>query len=97
MPCLPHAGGHIGGLLSPAATLRAATLRPPLRRLRRSQCSWSDDMTKMKFGIQTSLNNVEWREIEDMWKFLDRETKFDSAWTFDHFVPPGPGQDANAN
>jgi len=54
-------------------------------------------MTAMKFGLQTSLNNVEWREIEDMWKFLDRETKFDSAWTFDHFVPPGPGQDANAN
>jgi F420-dependent oxidoreductase-like protein len=54
-------------------------------------------MTKMRFGIQTSLNNVEWREIEDMWKFLDRETKFHSAWTFDHFVPPGPGQDANAN
>jgi F420-dependent oxidoreductase-like protein len=54
-------------------------------------------MTKMKFGIQTSLNNVEWREIEDMWKFLDRDTKFYSAWTFDHFVPPGPGQDANAN
>ena len=54
-------------------------------------------MTKMKFGIQTSLNNVEWREIEDMWKFLDRDTKFASAWTFDHFVPPGPGQDANAN
>jgi F420-dependent oxidoreductase-like protein len=54
-------------------------------------------MTKMKFGLQTSLNNVEWREIEDMWKFLDRETKFHSAWTFDHFVPPGAGQDANAN
>ncbi len=54
-------------------------------------------MTKMKFGIQTSLNNVEWREIEDMWKFLDRDTKFYSAWTFDHFVPPGLGQDANAN
>lgn len=54
-------------------------------------------MTRMNFGIQTSLNNVEWREIEDMWKFLDRDTKFVSAWTFDHFVPPGPGQDANAN
>ncbi|MBI5283485.1 MAG: TIGR03560 family F420-dependent LLM class oxidoreductase [Chloroflexi bacterium] len=52
---------------------------------------------KMRFGIQTSLNNVEWREIEDMWKFLDRDTQFHSAWTFDHFVPPGPGQDANAN
>jgi F420-dependent oxidoreductase-like protein len=53
--------------------------------------------TKMKFGVQTSLNNVEWREIEDMWKFLDRETRFHSAWTFDHFVPPGAGQDVNAN
>src|SRR3974377_1852641 len=54
-------------------------------------------MTKMRFGIQTSLNNVEWREIEDMWKSLDRDAQFHSAWTFDHFVPPGPGQDANAN
>jgi F420-dependent oxidoreductase-like protein len=51
----------------------------------------------MKFGIQTSNNNVEWRELEDMWKFLDRETQFHSAWTFDHFVPAGPGQDLNAN
>ncbi len=54
-------------------------------------------MTTMRFGIQTSLNNVEWREIEDMWRFIDRDTKFHSAWTFDHFVPPGPGQDPNAN
>jgi F420-dependent oxidoreductase-like protein len=54
-------------------------------------------MTKMRFGIQTSLNNVEWREIEDMWRFLDRDTQFYSAWTFDHFIPPGPGQDPNAN
>jgi F420-dependent oxidoreductase-like protein len=51
----------------------------------------------MRFGIQTSLNNVEWREIEQMWRFLDRETSFHSAWTFDHFVPPLPGQDVNAN
>ncbi|MEO8040825.1 MAG: TIGR03560 family F420-dependent LLM class oxidoreductase [Betaproteobacteria bacterium] len=54
-------------------------------------------MPQIKFGIQTSLNNVEWREIEDMWRFLDRDTKFYSAWTFDHFIPPGPGQDPNAN
>ncbi|HYM15957.1 MAG TPA: TIGR03560 family F420-dependent LLM class oxidoreductase [Dehalococcoidia bacterium] len=54
-------------------------------------------MTTMRFGLQTSLNNVEWREIEDMWTFLDRETQFHSAWTFDHFVPPGAGQDVNAN
>jgi F420-dependent oxidoreductase-like protein len=54
-------------------------------------------MTKMKFGVQTSLNGVEWRELDDMWKFLDRETQFASAWTFDHFLPAGPGQDWNAN
>ncbi|MBF6600637.1 MAG: TIGR03560 family F420-dependent LLM class oxidoreductase [Dehalococcoidia bacterium] len=51
----------------------------------------------MRFGLQTSLNNVEWREIEDMWTFLDRDTRFHSAWTFDHFLPPGAGQDPNAN
>ena len=54
-------------------------------------------MAKMKFGIQTSNNNVEWRELADMWRFLDRETQFYNAWTFDHFVPAGPGQDLNAN
>ncbi|MBI2724327.1 MAG: TIGR03560 family F420-dependent LLM class oxidoreductase [Chloroflexi bacterium] len=54
-------------------------------------------MTKMQFGIQTSINNVEWPEINDMWLFLDRETKFHSAWTFDHFVPPGAGQALDAN
>jgi F420-dependent oxidoreductase-like protein len=54
-------------------------------------------MTKMRFGIQTSINNVAWSELADMWRFLDRETSFYSAWTFDHFVPPGPGQDPNAS
>jgi hypothetical protein len=44
-------------------------------------------MTKMCFGIQTSLNHVEWREIEGMWRFLDHDTQFYSAWTFDHFIP----------
>jgi F420-dependent oxidoreductase-like protein len=32
-----------------------------------------------------------------MWRFLDSETQFYSAWTFDHLIPPGPGQDPNAN
>src|SRR5688572_19425520 len=52
-------------------------------------------MTKMRFGIQTSIDNVAWSELADMWQFLDRETQFYSAWTYDHFVPPGarPGQD----
>jgi F420-dependent oxidoreductase-like protein len=54
-------------------------------------------MTKMRFGIQTSINNVTWSELADMWRFLDTETQFYSAWTFDHFVPPGAGQDINGS
>jgi F420-dependent oxidoreductase-like protein len=54
-------------------------------------------MAKMRFGIQTSINDVSWSELADMWRFLDRETSFYSAWTFDHFVPPGPGQDTNGS
>ena len=50
-------------------------------------------MTQMRFGIQTSINGVTWAELSDMWRFLDTETQFYSAWTFDHFVPPGAGQD----
>ncbi len=44
--------------------------------------------TKMKFGVQTSLDGVEWKQLLDFWRFLDQKTKFNSVWTFDHFVPP---------
>jgi F420-dependent oxidoreductase-like protein len=54
-------------------------------------------MTKMRFGIQTSINGVTWSELSDMWRFLDAETKYYSAWTFDHFVPPNVGQDLNGS
>jgi F420-dependent oxidoreductase-like protein len=54
-------------------------------------------MTKMRFGIQTSIDGVAWSELADMWRFLDRETQFYSAWTYDHFVPPGAGQDTGAS
>jgi alkanesulfonate monooxygenase SsuD/methylene tetrahydromethanopterin reductase-like flavin-dependent oxidoreductase (luciferase family) len=54
-------------------------------------------MAKMRFGIQTSINDVSWSELVDMWRFLDRETAFHSAWTFDHFIPPGAGQDPNGS
>lgn len=50
---------------------------------------------KVKFGVQTSLNGVRWQELLDFWRFMDRETAFHSAWTFDHFVPPNPGADPN--
>ncbi len=48
---------------------------------------------KVKFGIQTPLDRIEWGHLRDFWRFLDRETGFYSLWTFDHFVPPMPGQD----
>jgi alkanesulfonate monooxygenase SsuD/methylene tetrahydromethanopterin reductase-like flavin-dependent oxidoreductase (luciferase family) len=54
-------------------------------------------MTKMRFGVQTSINGVTWSELADMWRFLDTQTQFYSAWTFDHFVPPGAGQDPNGS
>ncbi|MDZ4279093.1 MAG: TIGR03560 family F420-dependent LLM class oxidoreductase [Dehalococcoidia bacterium] len=43
---------------------------------------------KVRIGIQTGLDNVEWRDVLAFWRFLDRETAFDNVWTFDHFVPP---------
>jgi F420-dependent oxidoreductase-like protein len=42
----------------------------------------------MKFGIQTSIDRVEWQQLEQAWKFFDGQTGYDSAWTYDHFVPP---------
>ena len=46
----------------------------------------------IRFGIQTPLV-IDWQDTVRFWRFLDKETRFDSAWTFDHFVPPMPGQD----
>jgi F420-dependent oxidoreductase-like protein len=50
---------------------------------------------KVRFGIQTGQDNVDWAHLRDFWQFLDRETSFHSVWTIDHFVPPGAGQDPN--
>jgi F420-dependent oxidoreductase-like protein len=54
-------------------------------------------MTKMRFGIMAGQGGVSWREVEDMWRFLDRETKFHSAWLPDHFVAGDPGGDFRGN
>ncbi len=48
---------------------------------------------KIRFGVQTGLDNLAWDHVLEFWQFLDRETAFDNIWTFDHFVPPMPGQD----
>lgn len=44
----------------------------------------------MHFGI-TAGQAAPWPDLLAMWRFLDRETKFGSAWLFDHFVPGMPG------
>jgi F420-dependent oxidoreductase-like protein len=43
-------------------------------------------MTKMKFGLQVGNHAVSWHELSHFVRFLDRETRFHSAWTYDHFV-----------
>ncbi|MCH8900890.1 MAG: TIGR03560 family F420-dependent LLM class oxidoreductase [Chloroflexi bacterium] len=52
---------------------------------------------KVRFGIQTSQENVEWSQLLDFWRFLEQETAFNSVWTMDHFVPPMPGQDPSGS
>src|SRR5512134_1157145 len=47
---------------------------------------------KMHFGV-TAGQATSWDDLLAMWQFLDRETKFESAWLFDHFVAGMP-QDA---
>lgn len=51
----------------------------------------------MKFGIQVANHRVSWREMADFFRFLDRETAFNSAWTYDHFVDPGAGASPEAS
>jgi F420-dependent oxidoreductase-like protein len=54
-------------------------------------------VAKMRIGIQTGQDSQEWSSLLEFWKFLDQRTRFDSAWTIDHFVPPGAGQDPNGS
>jgi F420-dependent oxidoreductase-like protein len=42
----------------------------------------------MKFGIQTSIDRIDWQQLVDAWQFFDTQTGYHSAWTYDHFVPP---------
>jgi F420-dependent oxidoreductase-like protein len=42
----------------------------------------------MRFGVQTPQLGVEAGELLDFWRFLDRETRFESLWLMDHLLPP---------
>lgn len=51
-------------------------------------------MAPMKLGVQTATWGVSWEDYLAFWRFIDRETLFDSLWTVDHFVPsPGDPDD----
>ena len=50
---------------------------------------------KVRFGIQTGQDSVEWSHLVEFWQFLDRETAFDNVWTYDHFVAVQPGAGGN--
>jgi len=51
-------------------------------------------LAKLSFGIQTPQQNVDWSELTEFWRFLDRETAFDSLWMMDHLVPPAEESDS---
>jgi F420-dependent oxidoreductase-like protein len=48
----------------------------------------------MKFGIMIG-QSAHWNEVAEMWRFVDRETAFQSAFVFDHFVSGDPRADAH--
>jgi F420-dependent oxidoreductase-like protein len=47
----------------------------------------------MRFGIQTPQAGVAFDELLEIWRFIDRETRFDGLWMMDHLVPPMEGAD----
>jgi F420-dependent oxidoreductase-like protein len=42
--------------------------------------------TPVRFGIQTSQQDVTYEQIRDIWQAAE-DLGFDSAWNFDHFMP----------
>ena len=48
---------------------------------------------KVRFGIVTPQDNLQWSDLLAFWRFLDQETAFESVWTMDHFLTEGPEPD----
>jgi F420-dependent oxidoreductase-like protein len=46
----------------------------------------------VSFGVQSVQQNVEWRELLELWRFLEAETAVESLWLMDHLVAPLEGQ-----
>ena len=48
---------------------------------------------RMSFGVQAVQQGVEFEKLVELWRFLDRETRFDGVFTMDHLVTPVEGGD----
>lgn len=48
---------------------------------------------KMRFGVQSVQQGVGFTQLVELWRFLDRETRFDSVFTMDHLITPVEGGD----
>lgn len=52
-------------------------------------------MKRIRIGVTHALEQANWQEFLEFWRFLDRETLIDSLWLSDHLVSfaPGSGMD----
>jgi F420-dependent oxidoreductase-like protein len=41
---------------------------------------------RLKFGVQTAPEHTSWDELRRTWKLVE-DLGYDSAWTYDHFIP----------
>jgi len=65
-----------------AAVLAGATAAPAADETRAA----SKPAGPIRFGVQTAPQHVTYQQIADIWKLAD-ELGYDSAFTFDHFMP----------
>jgi F420-dependent oxidoreductase-like protein len=42
--------------------------------------------TRLKFGVQAAPEGTSWEELRRTWKLVE-ELGYDTAWTYDHFIP----------
>jgi alkanesulfonate monooxygenase SsuD/methylene tetrahydromethanopterin reductase-like flavin-dependent oxidoreductase (luciferase family) len=41
---------------------------------------------RLKFGVQAAPEGTSWEELRRTWKLVE-ELGYDTAWTYDHFIP----------
>jgi F420-dependent oxidoreductase-like protein len=48
---------------------------------------------KMRFEVQAAQQGVGFDQLVELWRFIDRETRFDGVFTMDHLITPVEGGD----